>query len=410
MKKTLTIFMGFIFCAISFSQEKFINYASKDSINGQSKVKGSIGVSLKMNGYFDFFGGLQDSETFNVGNINVFGTDDSGSFKVDLYQTQIKFESLVMTKKGKQVNGVVEFDFWGGNGKMRLRKAYVATDHWLIGQSWVQYGDDELWPNIMEWEGPPSGIWVRAPQLSYFNSFRNKNWKYVLSFNAPIIDYEKYGEIEPLLEEAYQTTPDFSAALKYENNWGHLRFSSILRNVNYIYDDHQNNFIGYGFSLSGIYLHNLNNFQFQLTGGKGVSAYITSVQGYGYDGYPNINNQLNATPAFGGWASYELFYTPKIHSTFVLGYTNFKLDNVNRIIFSESNDFSEFLINGNVENYHYYGIVNLMYDPIERMTIGVEVDYGNKKLSFDGSVNNQFIDDYQNRDAMRLSFGFMYAF
>jgi hypothetical protein len=68
------------------------------------------------------------------------------------------------------------------------------------------------------------------------------------------------------------------------------------------------------------------------------------------------------------------------------------------------------MLNGNVDNYHYYGIVNLMYDPIEQMTFGVELDYGNKKLLYDGTVNDAYINNTQARDAMRISFGFMYAF
>jgi hypothetical protein len=397
----------------TFSQERFINYKSKDSILNQPKVMGSIGVNLKLNGYYDVFGGLQDSETFNVGNINVFGTDDEGSLKVDLYQTQIKFESAVMTNNGDKLYAVVEFDFWGGNGHMRLRKAYLDYKHWLIGQNWVAYGDDELWPNIMEWEGPPSGIWVRMPQLTYYNNFKNNiYWHYTLSLTAPIIDYDKYGEFEPLVEEARQTTPDFMAALKYKKSWGHVRLSTVLRNVNYKFNNEIDNFFGYGFAFSGIVKKNSNNFQFQIAGGKGVSAYTTSVQGFGYDGYPTVNNEIDPTPSLGGWAAYELFYTPKIHSSFVVGYTRYFLNNAKRFIVANDVVSDLTIVNGNVNNYHYYGIVNLMYDPIERLTFGVELDYGNKKVSFDGTVNNSnnFINETQQRDAMRISFGCMYAF
>lgn len=400
-----------VLCCLSvFSQERFLQYKSKDSINGQPKVTGSLGVNLKLNGYFDFYGGLQNSETFNVGAINVFGTDDSGSLKVDLYQTQIKMESGYITNKGEQINAVVEFDFWGGNGHMRLRKAYVASDNWLIGQNWVVYGDSELWPNIMEWEGPPSGVWVRSPQITYTNTLKNKDWQYYLSFATPIIDYNAYGELEPLINEANQTTPDFMVAVKYKKNWGHLKLSAVLRNINYIYINEDDNFIGYGLSFSGIYKKYRNNFQFQIVGGKGVSAYITSVQGFGFDGYPTINNEVVSTPSIGGWASYELYFTEKLHSNFVIGFTEFYLDEMNRVIVKaeENNDFA--IANGHYKSSNYYGIFNLMYDPFERMIIGAELNYGHKKIDFDGTVEDNYIDDNQARDALRLSFGVMYSF
>ncbi len=58
---------------------------------------------MKLNGYYDVYGGLQDSETFNIGLINVFGIDDSQSFKMDLYQTQIFIQGDYIIKGGKNV-------------------------------------------------------------------------------------------------------------------------------------------------------------------------------------------------------------------------------------------------------------------------------------------------------------------
>lgn len=410
MKSLFITILTTLFCFISYSQDRFLMYTSKDSINGIPKVAGSLGVNLKLNGYYDIFGGLQNNETFNVGAIDVFGTDDSDNLKVDLYQSQIHMETAILTENGKKINGVVEFDFWGGNGHMRLRKAYVELDHWLIGQTFVPYGDNDLWPNIMEWEGPPSGVWVREPFVSYFNTFKNKNWQYTLALIAPTVDYDKYGELEPLLNENYQTTPDFTVAFKYQKEWGHLRLSTILRDIKYTYDNESGNFMGYGFAFSGMYKHSRNNLQFQLTGGKGVSAYNASVQGFGYDGFPTIYGEVDATPSFGGWVSYELFYTPKFHSTLVLGYTRYYFDDIQRSIIAINTIEDITLLNGNINNWHYYGIVNLMYDAIERLTFGIELDYGMKKVDLDGFVDNEYYDEHKKRDALRVSFGFMYSF
>ena len=135
-----------------------------------------------------------------------------------MYQTQAFIEGSYLQKNGKSIKARVEFDFWGGSGHMRLRKAYVETSHWQIGQNWNNFGDEDLWPNVMEWEGPPSGIWVRTPHIKYFNTFNNKSWIYEISIEAPIIDYVALGEIEPLVEEEYQNTPDLTLAGKYEKN------------------------------------------------------------------------------------------------------------------------------------------------------------------------------------------------
>ena len=49
-----------------------------------------------------------------------------------------------------------------------------------------------------------------------------------------------------------------------------------------------------------------------------------------------------------------------------------------------------------------------MYEPFPRMTIGLELDYGAKDIDFNGIINDDFIDDSKSRDAMRISFGFMF--
>ena len=232
MKKHYLLLLISLLILTSYGQDRYLTVKSKDSINGEPEFKASLGANIKLNGYYDVYGGLQNNETFNIGLIDVFGTDDSGKFAMDMYQTQLKFETSIMTKGGKKIDAVVEFDFWGGNGHMRLRKAYVEFDHWQIGQNWASFGDEALWPNIMEWEGPPSGIWVRSPHIKYFNIIAgDPSWRYIIALDAPITDYNRYGEIEPLLEEANQVTPDLVLGVKHEKDWGILDlqpFSEIL--------------------------------------------------------------------------------------------------------------------------------------------------------------------------------------
>ncbi|MGJ5643185.1 hypothetical protein [Formosa sp. S-31] len=393
-----------------FAQDPFLTITSQDSIDDQPRLKSSLGVNMKLNGYLDLFGGLNDNETFNVGLINVFGTDDDKSLNADLYQTQIRWSTFIVTKNGKKIKAVVESDFWGGDGKFRLRKAYVETEHWQIGQMWNNFGDEDIWPDIMELEGPPSGVWLRSPHVKYMNTFGNPNWIYEASLEAPLDTNFIYAEYQPLLEEADQFMPDITFAVKYKRDWGHLRLSSILRSIRYKIDDDLDKFLGYGVSFSGNYQPKLNNLQFQLVGGKGISAYLTTVSGGGFDGYPVGVNDVKATPAFGGWISYSYYITKKLHPNVVFGATRFQLDNSERLLIHEALEDATVFVEGDFIHKHYYGIFNVMYDAYERMTIGLELDYGIKTIEVDGSVNdiNRSID--KSRDAMRISFGFMYNF
>lgn len=412
--KKITLLLTLLFISIvSFGQNsetnRLLTVKSKDSINEKPRLTGTLGLNLKLNGYYDVYGGLQNSDTFNVGQIEVFGTDDSQSFKMDMYQSQVFIEGNYLQKNGENIKALVEFDFWGGSGHMRLRKAYVETNHWQIGQNWNNFGDEAIWPNVMEWEGPPSGVWVRTPHVKYRNTFKNENWIYEASIEAPVIDYVALGDIEPLVEEEYQTTPDLTFALKNAKKWGHLRLSSILRNIRYKLDGKSDNFIGYGFALSGIYkTERKNNLQFQVVGGKGINAYLTSISGLGYDGYSNKNGGFNATPSFGGWISYEYFFIPKFHANAVFGYTNYSFNDMERYFLTGEIDDDVLVLNGDYSSTHTYCLFNLMYEPFERMTIGLELDYGVKELNFDGFSNDVFINESKDRDAMRISFGFMF--
>ncbi len=291
---------------------------------------------------------------------------------------------------------------------MRLRKAYVEYRHWQIGQNWNNFGDEGIWPNILEVEGPPSGIWERTPHIKYFNSFKDESWIYEISLEAPITDYIAFPDYDLNVEEAYQIAPDLTFAVKKDYDWGHIRLSSILRNVIYNYNDETNNFIGYGLAFSGIYTtESRNNLQYQFVGGRGITAYMTSISGLGHDGYPNNDDQFVATPAYGGWISYEYFFTKRLHSTIVLGFTEYNFKDIKQYNLDVNDEDLE-LVQGDFYNFHYYGILNMMYDPFPRMTIGLELDYGAKQLNFGGLINDNFIEEGKIRDAMRISFGFMF--
>lgn len=413
MKKIIlvTLFLG-LFYQYGQAQDRFFVIQAKDSIQGTPRFTSSFGVNMKLNGYLDLFGGLQDNETFNVGLINVFGTDDKASLHIDMYQTQLVFETDLITSNGKQIKAVVESDFWGGNGVIRLRKAYVETDHWQIGQNWHNFGDEKIWPNIMEWEGPPSGVWLRVPHIKYKNTLNDKRYIYEISLEAPLSDYNHFKELEPFVQEADQFTPDLTAAIRYIEPWGHLRLSSVLRHIRYSLQGEEDSFMGYGFSFSGLYspLDSRDNLQFQLVAGKGITAFMTSIAGQGYDGYPNMDGDFSATPVFGGWSSYEYFITPKVHANAVIGYTHFNIKEASRYILLPNHEISDVYLSGQLEHEHYYGILNMMYDPYDRMTVGLELDYGVKRLDAEGTINQEFVNNNKSRDAMRISFGFIFYF
>ena len=100
--------------------------------------------------------------------------------------------------------------------------------------------------------------------------------------------------------------------------------------------------------------------------------------------------------------------TPRLHANAVLGFTRYNFKDAKEFTLRLEDDVEERVIQGDFINSHFYGILNLMYDPFPRMTIGVEIDYGWKNIDFEGFVDNVFETGEKRRDAMRMSFGFMF--
>lgn len=87
----------------------------------------------------------------------------------------------------------------------------------------------------------------------------------------------------------------------------------------------------------------------------------------------------------------------------MIGYTKSFSNGIQRYVIIDEIEQEDIVLKGNVNNWHYYGIINLMYDPVERMSVGIELDYN-------GFINDNYISKIISRDAMRVSFGIMYFF
>jgi hypothetical protein len=411
----LILVLAFTFTANA--QERLLKVSSKDSIGGEPKISAWFGANMKMNGYYNIKGGLQEYDTFNVGNIDVKGNDNRQNLALDFYQTQMRLDASYIHPKIGKIRAHVSWDFWGGNGHMRLRKAYVATDHWQIGQDWENFGDQNIWPNVLDFDGPPSGIWARVPFVKYFNTFSEKKWGYEIALQAPMVNYASYPNVlVPVqIDKTYQNLPDAVLAIKRQGDWGHIRLSTVYRSINYLENgniDNTKRLLGFGGSLSGmIGGFGENNFQFQAAAGRGISAYIVSFGGSNFDAYPHQNNNFETTPSFGGWASYEFYFTPIVHANAVYGYTKFEMNDLAPLTLDDGSVVQE----AHSSSFYNYILTNIMWDPYPNLSIGVEFNYGIKNVKTKGDLkdtsgNSTPFDNDDTRDASRVSFGFMYNF
>ena len=72
--------------------------------------------------------------------------------------------------------------------------------------------------------------------------------------------------------------------------------------------------------------------------------------------------------------SYEYYFTEKFHSNIVFGYTDYGFADMERYILANDIIPEDSILMGDYFYTHTYGIFNLMYEPFERIIIGLELD------------------------------------
>jgi len=345
------------------TQTNKINLLRKDT-TVSSKFKLTIGGQLKMNGIYDF-NALQNQEAFNVPSIPT-GTnkDATPRFSLGIRQSRIKLDAAYISSKLGPVSCFFEGDFFGqGTFNFRVRHFYIDIKSLRLGQSWSLFTDEDAWPDVIDFDGPPTGIWVRSAQVRYTKKL-NDDLKWAMAVETPRPDIRQVPDIDPDLSETFQGFPDLTTHLNAKGAWGHAQVAVVYRKLYYKSNDKTLSSDAGGVAISG-HLNigqNKNKLIMQSAFGSGISSYLVSFGGGGYDAIPDGEGTLENLPIYGGYAAYEHWWLAhKLKSTFVYGITHLK------------SDFKDFKQNQSTAQF-YSGNLFWMLD--ENITTGIEVLYG----------------------------------
>ncbi len=410
MKNAIVTTLFILSCTfVSIAQQ--LSVQSKDSLNDRPSWESYLYFKMKLNGVYDISGGIQGNETFNLNNVDVWGDDDTPNLWMDMHQSQVR---LFGAKEvgGHRAIGYFEGDFWGGNNHFRLRMAYVNYRFFQFGQDWSFFGDKEIWPNVFDWDGPSSGIWRRNPGLIFYKE-TDARWKFELGFEQTQAQISFIDDLDSTFMAASgNPTPESIFTIKKSGDFGHIRLASILRFLHYNQSGENGYVTAFGGALSGIIKTNQlkgNPIQFQFVAGKGIASYIVSFDGAEYDAAPDGFGNMNAIPAFGGWISYEHWLSNIVHANIVVGLTGFVAEGISEF-YVLGGDFH--VSDGSINLDFFYGLINIMVDPFEDFTVGVEYNIGNKQNTYMGNFNSSTTEEtlQKNRMAHRINFGLFYNF
>jgi hypothetical protein len=249
--------------------------------------------------------------------------------------------------------------------------------------------DIDVFPNTIEYWGPPSMIFWRNIQLRY-TALRTETSSVAVALESPAsaIDDGKADSIAPELALNGKTQyPDLTAHWRTHGDWGDVQIAGILRSVGYenlgsADGEPSGSETGYGINASGSYkVSDKGTIKAQLAWGKAIASYFND----GGIDLAGDGNQQAETLAILGWLLfYDHTWNDKWSSS--IGWAMTDQDN------SDGQTGDAF--KGN-----QYGIVNLLHYPTEAIMVGGELQYGEYEQK-----------DGQTRDDTRVQVSFKYKF
>lgn len=270
-----------------------------------------------------------------------------------------------------------EYDLFsdGMSPGFHVRHAWGELGSFGVGQYWSAFMDIDVFPNILDYQGPNAMVFVRQVQLRYTHKI-GKNFKIALSIEKPYSDVQQAAEYQNK-----SLVPDFALHLRYAGTRGHMQLAGILHSVRYQNNSTKINSTGWGLNLTGLYNigTELNDsIMFQATYGNGIARYFNDISGLNYDGFvnkPNDKIELDLLPVWSIMAFYNHSWSSKFSSALGWGYLNL-----------ENNKLQM----DNAFNNSHYGVANIIYYPIDPIKVGLEYLYGMLMDKHkDSSTNNR---------------------
>ena len=307
--------------------------------------------------------GLADS--FIPSTIPIPQTTSTNNFNASIRESRFSADLRIPVSNIGMARTFIQFDFFGGNGATtpRLRHFYAQLHNVLVGQTNTVFMDPDAWPDIIEFQGPTSGLLARIPQVRY--SFPlGKGFSGAISVEQPSSDisFSVNGSSAVPITPA----PNGGLRVRYEGERGHLYFSSILRElaVHMPVTGQQQSVFGWGLNLSSTWrVVGRDTLNYQVAYGNGIATYTGDGFGLGLDAQPRsaVDLTLKALPTFAPWVSYQHNWTRSIRSNATFGWLQI-----------QNTAFQP----GSIYHKSSYSSANIIWNPFGSLSFGTEFMYG----------------------------------
>jgi hypothetical protein len=340
----------------------------------------NTGVMLRFNAKprVDFTydtGNAGDDNRFITAKIPVAGDPTKGGGPV--FNANSKGSQLIVDVRAPDVAGSPRFyyqnDFFGSGSaefNYRIQHLYGTIYNVTVGQTFSPFEDPDIWPDTVDYEGPNSMIFARFPLVRYKLPL-GQSWALnggLSQARTSVSDFN--GESVSAVNHA----PDFAFNLRGDSDLGHVQLGTVFRDLGAkspTFGSHS--VFGWGLNLSAALNIKLpwhtDEYQDdvlggQFTYGEGIGHYGNDTDFFATDAAFGNNGNLEALPYYGAFGGYTHYWFPCWRSTGTFGWV--KVDGLNT---------------QGPDAYHQtqYASGNLVWQLRERLSVGVEVLYGDNQ-------------------------------
>lgn len=346
---------------------------------------------VKLDMIYDFDADLGNSVTRSK--IRLDGQEGAdGHFNMHAYQSRFGFITLTPTENG-DLKTLLEIDFFGSPGTpdtssqiLRLRRAFAEWNGILAGQNSSNFGPETAYMPTLDFYGQPGGPNGRVPQIRYTAgplSFSLEDPEIAGGTSASQTYKTAAGGTEKT-GVSVSNLPTLTAA--YNNKVGNLTYvaSALVRQLQYNVDiknsnnplqpdvvDSKKSATGWGLLLQGAYVMGDTTLRAGVTHGDGIgkAIYFNS----GDPAYYNATkNKLETVTATG----FKTSLSQKIGN----GSANIGYSRVMNQVDDKTQAMNAVQTMDKTQESLY---VNYLWNPIKRVTYGVEVSHHKRKTFTD---------------------------
>jgi DcaP outer membrane protein len=314
------------------------------------------------------------------------GCLNDGETILSVKQSRLGFKGYFPTEYGV-MKTIFEFELYGtgvdeGQTTFRLRHAWGELGQIGAGQTWSLFMDPDVFPNTVEYWGPPGMVFFRNAQVRWSPDIpwiSDERWTFKTAIEAPgsSSDSGKVPEFNPdFALSSWDSYPDWTTQVRFTDEWGHAQLSTIVRGLGVEANlpdgrEYRARELGWGFNLASVLnlgwlLPALENDQllFQVAYGYGIANYMNDGgSDIGPDSDPP-GAQAKTIPTLGWLLYYNRTWNERWTSS--IGYSEHR----------------QWTLSGQTDDAFevgQYANVNVLYHPTPDMLVGPELIWGRRE-------------------------------